>query len=206
MRGTARVLGICGGSGAGKTYLVNQIVARCERDGATTAVVSFDAYYRDLAHLTRDERSAVNFDHPASLDVELFVEHLALLAAGDVVDIPVYDFANHTRRTDVTAEAGPADLVVTDGILLLAFAAIRERLDTSVFLDCPPDVRLDRRIARDTVERGRAVYDVERQWTDTVAPMHDEFVGPYAETADVVVPFEHDRHSLLDELLAQLVR
>jgi len=199
--GDTRTWGICGGSGAGKTYLVNQVVRQARHD---VAVVPFDAYYHDLADLTRDERAAMNFDHPDSLDVELFVLHLMQLAAGEPAEVPVYDFANHTR-TGETITVEPAELVVTEGILLFSFPAVLAQLDLAIYLEAPAGVRLDRRVARDTVERGRFVGDVERQWAETVAPMHDQFVAPHADNADLTVPFGHERDVLLEDLFAQLV-
>ncbi len=197
------VLGVCGGSGAGKTYLVRQIQRHCAAVGWRVAQVSFDAYYRDLQHLTPVQRSAVNFDHPDSLDGDLFTHHVSRLATGEPVEVPLYDFANHTR-TDETAPVGPADVIVLDGILLYAFESVRTAIDLSVYLDVPADLRLDRRVARDTVERGRDVADVERQWREFVEPMHAQFVEPFASDADVVVGYADDRDELLEHLMNRL--
>lgn len=202
-RPPARVLGVCGGSGAGKTFLVRQLHERTAAAGIALAHVSFDAYYHDLSHLSAAERSAVNFDHPDSLDSELFVAHLEALAAGEAVEVPCYDFATHTR-TGRTERVGPADAVVVEGILLLTFAAVREVLDVAVYLDVPADLRLDRRMARDTVERGRDVADVERQWREFVEPMHATMVAPHAASADMVVGYGDDRDMLLDQLVDRL--
>lgn len=191
------VWGICGGSGAGKTYLVNQLLATFD---GTVAVVSFDSYYHDHSHLTPEERSQVNWDHPDSLDNELFVQHLQILQAGGSVEVPTYDFATHTRAP-LTVTAGPADLIIVEGILLFTFEEVRELVDLSIYLDVPPDVRLDRRVARDTVERGRDVADVERQWSQFVEPMHEQFVAPFATQADIYAPFGHNREALLEKLL-----
>ncbi len=191
------VWGICGGSGAGKTYLVNQVLAKF--DGAVS-VVSFDSYYHDHSHLTPEQRSQVNWDHPDSLDDQLFVKQLRILQSGGTVEVPTYDFSTHTRAA-VTNTAGPADLVIVEGILLFTIEEVRELVDTSVYLDVPPDVRHDRRIARDTVERGRDVADVERQWRQFVEPMHEQFVAPFATQADIYAPFGHNREALLEKLL-----
>lgn len=198
--GGVPVLAVCGGSGAGKTYLVRQLEQRCEAAGLSVAQVSFDAYYFDLQHLTTAQRSAVNFDHPDSLDGDLFAQHVRRLAAGHSASIPLYDFATHTR-TGECVTVGPADVVVLDGILLYAFEAVRSSIDVSVYLDVPAGLRLDRRVARDTVERGRDVADVERQWREFVEPMHQRFVEPFAADADHVVHYGEDRDELLDLLL-----
>ncbi len=200
----APVLGVCGGSGAGKTYLVRQIQSRCAAIGMRAAQVSFDAYYHDLQHLTPAQRSTVNFDHPDSLDGDLFARHVNRLATGEPIQVPLYDFSTHTRTAD-TASVGPADVIVLDGILLYAFESVRAGIDLSIYLDVPAGLRLDRRVARDTVERGRDVADVERQWKEFVEPMHAQFVEPFATSADVVVRYGEDRNDLLDHLMSRLL-
>ena len=177
------ILGICGGSGSGKSTLATAMVDAVGDDSVT--VVPFDAYYRDLGHLTMAQRAQVNFDHPSSLDVELFAAHLDALRMGQSIGVPEYDFATHTRTGDHTV-CDPRPLVIAEGILLLSEPAIRERLDVCVFLDVPEPVRFERRLARDTVERGREPDDVRRQFAASVAPMHDQFVQPHGITADVV--------------------
>ena len=194
------VLGVCGGSGSGKSYLVRQLDERCAERNLTLTHVSFDAYYHDLQHLTKAERALANFDHPDSLDGKLFVEHVVRLANGEAVDVPTYDFANHSR-TGQTETVGPADVVIVDGILLFAFPAVRAAIDISIYLDVPADLRLDRRVARDTVERGRDVADVERQWREFVEPMHKEHVEAHADSADLIVGYGDDREALLDQLM-----
>ncbi|RMH75574.1 MAG: uridine kinase, partial [Actinomyces sp.] len=167
---TSTVCGICGGSGAGKTTLTRLLVDRLGPE--RVSVLAFDAYYHDLSHLSPDERARRNYDHPDSLDHELFVEHLGALRAGAAIEVPVYDFATHTR-TGETRRLDPRPVVLVDGILLFAFAGIRDLLDHRIFIDVPADIRLARRIRRDVVERGRRPDDVRRQFARTVAPMHD---------------------------------
>ena len=181
--GQVLVCGVCGGTGAGKTTLVNDLVARWSGD---VALVAFDSYYHDLSHLEPTERAAVNYDHPDSLDVDLFVAHLDELRSGGVIEVPEYDFATHTRPGP-TRRVEATSLVLVDGILLLAFESIRERLDHAVFLDVATDLRFERRLRRDTRERGRSPASVHSQWTTTVDPMHRSFVGPSAAHADIVV-------------------
>ncbi|MXY11106.1 MAG: uridine kinase [Acidimicrobiaceae bacterium] len=194
------VFGICGGSGAGKTTLTKRLV---ERLGATeTSVLAFDAYYRDLSHLPFAERRRRNFDHPDSLDSDLFIQHLDALKQGLDADMPVYDFSTHTlsgRFERVSA----APLLLVEGILLLAFEEVAARMDYSIFMDVPEDVRLRRRIQRDVSERGRPEDHVRRQFAATVAPMHDAYVQPGRHRADrVVSPVGVDQ--LADELVAML--
>lgn len=192
------VLGICGGSGSGKSTLATACVTHHDDDAV--AVLPFDAYYRDLAGRPEAERRAVNFDHPDALDVELYCAHLDALRAGHAVGMPVYDFASHTR-TGETVRIEPASLVVAEGILLLSIDGVADRLDYSVFLDVPHEVRFERRLARDTVERGRDIADVHRQFDDSVAPMHERFVQPYGHRADVVYSHPWDVMSIAAEVL-----
>jgi uridine kinase len=195
------VLGICGGSGSGKSTLATACGACCGDDDVV--VLPFDAYYRDLTHLTVGERKMVNFDHPDSLDVELFASHLDALRSGQAVGIPMYDFATHTR-TGSSIMVGPASVVIAEGILLLSVATIATRLDYTVFLDVPEDTRFERRLARDTVERGRDATDVQRQFEQSVAPMHNQFVQPFGPRADRVLLHPWNVVDVADEVSQQL--
>lgn len=195
------VFGICGGSGAGKTTLTGRLL---ERLGADASVLAFDAYYRDHSHLPFAERRLCNYDHPDSLDSELFLEHLDALKAGAGVDVPVYDFSTHTLSGRFErVEAAPVLLV--EGILLLALAEAVDRLDYSVFLDVPEEIRLQRRIHRDMTERGRPEDHVRRQFAATVAPMHDAYVQPSRHRADrILAAASVGADQLTDELTAML--
>ena len=177
-----------GGSGAGKTTLVWSLA---DRLGAEVSVLWFDEYYHDLVHLTPDERALVNYDHPDSLDVDLLVSHLDGLLAGRPAEVPVYDFTTHTR-TGTTRRVDPRPVIVVDGILVLAFPVIRERLDVSVFVEAPAEVRLARRLDRDVRERGRTPESVRTQFAATVAPMHDAFVSPCRDLADLTLDGQGD--------------
>ena len=183
--GAPQIIGLAGGSCSGKTTLARVLAAHYDH---MASVLLFDDYYHDLSHLSPEARAKVNFDHPDSLDVALFCQHLRDLKAGEAAEVPHYDFATHTRPGTVHV-VPPRPIVLVDGILLLAVAACREQLDLRVFVDAPSRVRLDRRIERDVAERGRDEEGVRRQFAETVAPMHDEFVGPSVAHADVV--FEH---------------
>ena len=148
-------------------------------------------------HLSPEQRAAVNFDHPDSLDEVLLIEHLDGLLAGRPVDVPVYDFATHTR-TGRTRRVEPRPVVVVDGILVLAVPALRSRLDLAVFVDAPAEVRLARRMYRDVRERGRTTASVRAQFEATVAPMHETFVDPSAEYADLRLDGTGDLDANLD--------
>lgn len=195
------LFGICGGSGAGKTTLAVQLIERL--GPAHVSALAFDTYYRDLSHITMEERMQVNYDHPDSLDNELFAIHLAELRAGRSVDVPEYDFATHTRTGGfVRVEA--RDVVIVEGILLFCFPGIHELLDHAVFIDVPEHVRLERRIRRDVAERGRDADDVRRQFAEFVAPMHDEHVQPFRDRAHRVVTIEEDLQLVADEVMGLL--
>ena len=194
------MVGVVGGSGAGKTTLVRGLV---DRLGSDASVLWFDEYYHDLVHLDPAERAVVNFDHPDSLDVDLLVAHMAALLAGRPAEVPVYDFSTHTR-TGRTRLVQPGPVVVVDGILVLAFPAIRERLDVSVFVEAPAEVRLTRRLDRDVRERGRTPESVRAQFAATVAPMHEAFVSPCRAFADLVLDGQGDLSANLDLILDRL--
>lgn len=179
------VLGVAGGSGSGKTSVVDRII---DEVGATrVAVLRHDRYYHDLGHLTPEERMAVNVDHPSSFDDDLFVTHVQALVAGATVDSPRYDYATFTR-IDGRDRVEPRPVILVEGILLFASARIRELIDVKVYVDADADLRLLRRIRRDVLERGRTVEDVLGQYERTVQPMHLEFVEPSKRWADLIVP------------------
>ena len=182
------MIGVAGGSQTGKTTLAWGLE---DRLGADVSVLWFDEYYHDLVHLTPDERALVNYDHPDSLDVDLLVSHLDGLLAGRPAEVPVYDFTTHTR-TGTTRRVDPRPVIVVDGILVLAFPVIRERLDVSVFVEAPAEVRLARRLDRDVRERGRTPESVRTQFAATVAPMHDAFVSPCRDLADLTLDGQGD--------------
>ncbi len=199
---TVKVCGICGGSGAGKTTLTRRVLSSLGTD--LVSVLAFDSYYRDLTDIPMSERMLRNYDHPDSLDHQLFVNHLDMLRAGRAIDVPIYDFATHTRRAETErVEAHP--LVVVEGILLASFPEVAARIDLLVFIDVSEDIRLERRIKRDVAERGRQPDDVRRQFAETVAPMHDLYVEPFKDSADRVVGIDEDYDDVARELCASML-
>lgn len=176
-------IGVAGGSGSGKTTVAEALIEAIEG----VALVEHDWYYRHMPHLSYEQRSRVNYDHPDSLETDLLVEHLEALRAGRPVDRPVYDFTEHLRA-ERTIPLAPAPVVVVEGILVLADDALRSLLDLKVFIDTDPDLRLARRLERDIRERGRSVESVLAQYLATVRPMHNEFVEPSKRHADLIIP------------------
>ena len=197
------VVGIAGGTGSGKTTVAHKLAAAMPEGRCVT--IEHDAYYRDQSHLPADERATINYDHPAALESGLLAEHLRQLRSGEPVDIPIYDFATHTRKTE-TRRVEPARVIIVEGILVFTEAALREQMDIKIFVDTDADIRLIRRIRRDLEQRGRTFQSVRDQYYATVRPMHIEYVEPTKRWADLIVPEGGDNRVALDVLLGQLGR
>lgn len=179
------VIGIAGGSGSGKTTVLERIIEEFGPD--SIAVLDHDAYYRDLSHLSPEERAQFNFDHPDALETDLMREHLDCLIEGKTIEKPVYDFTTHTRR-DETEGVEPRPVIIIEGILVLAEPLLKERMDIKIYVDAADDIRLMRRIRRDMQERGRSIEGILQQYERTVRPMHLEFVEPSRREADIIIP------------------
>lgn len=179
------VLGVAGGTGSGKSTVVDAITRSLGPDAVS--VISHDAYYRDRSHLTPEQRQSINYDHPDALETSLLVEHIRALRKGHTVNIPVYDFAAHSRSTR-TLRIEPRPVLIVDGILLLADPELRELMDIRVFVDTDADLRLVRRIERDIAQRGRTFASVIHQYLETTRPMHLEFVEPSKRYAHLILP------------------
>lgn len=179
------VIGIAGGSGSGKSTVITRIVESIGLD--RICVLDHDAYYRDLSHLSFNDRTAFNFDHPNALETDLMRQHLDQLLEWQSIQKPVYNFKTHVREADTT-EVEPRSVIIVEGILVLAEPALVERMDIKLFVDAADDVRLLRRIERDLIERGRFIDSILEQYQRTVRPMHIEFVEPSKRRADVIIP------------------
>jgi len=196
------VIGVAGGTGSGKTTVARQILERVGTQHIT--YIPHDAYYRDHSHLTPEQRSQVNYDHPDSLETELLIEHLRELRACRAVEIPVYDFTTHTR-TRQTRHVEPAPVILVEGILVFVEAELRKLFDVMLYVDTDADVRFIRRLQRDIEERGRSVQSVCEQYLATVRPMHLEFVEPSKRYADVILP-EGGFNKVAIEMVAARIR
>lgn len=179
------IVGVAGGTGSGKTTIVREILRGLVPD--SVLVIQHDSYYKDRSHLPREERADVNYDHPDALETSLLVEHLRQLLAGQTTDIPIYDFVSHTRKLECR-QVQPCKVIVVEGILILADPELRDLFDIKVFVDTDADIRFIRRMERDIAERGRTRESVVAQYTQTVRPMHLEFVEPSKRYAHVIVP------------------
>ena len=179
------ILGIGGGTGCGKTTVVNQILA--ELPEGEVGVISQDSYYKDTSHLSYDERVKINFDHPRSIDFELLEKHLRELKKGNLIEQPVYSFVKHNRTGD-TIVTHPRKVMIVEGILILTNPDLRKMFDIKIFVHADSDERLIRRLKRDMAERGRSIDEVLERYQTTLKPMHHQFIEPMKEYADIIIP------------------
>jgi uridine kinase len=198
VRTTPVIIGIAGGSGSGKTTVVRRLMASLGDD--KVSVLEHDRYYRDRSDLRLEERAALNYDHPDSLETDLLVQHVTRLRAGEPVDAPQYDFARH-NRLEARDLVAPRAAIIVEGILIFADAPLRALMDVKVFVDADDDTRFIRRLQRDISERGRTVQSVIDQYLGTVKPMHLEFVEPSKRYADIIVPQGGHNDVAIDMLL-----
>jgi uridine kinase len=196
------VIGVAGGSGSGKTTVVRRIVDSLGPD--QVVVLEHDRYYRDRNDLRLEERAALNYDHPDSLETDLLVAHLRALKTGQPVDVPRYDFTRHARRSDVERYE-PRRAIIVEGILIFSEPALRELMEVKVFVDADADTRFIRRLQRDVAERGRTLDSVVEQYLATVKPMHFDFVEPSKRYADLIIPLGGHNTVAID-LMLSLVR
>ncbi|MBT7306243.1 MAG: uridine kinase [Bacteroidetes bacterium] len=179
------IIGIAGGTGCGKTTVVEQIIAQLPVD--EVCVISQDSYYKDTSDLSYQERVKINFDHPNSIDFDLLLQHLKALRDGASFEQPVYSFVEH-NRTGETITTHPKKVVIVEGILILTQPEIRAMFDVNVYVHADSDERLIRRLKRDISERGRNIDEVLTRYQTTLKPMHQEFIEPTKEFADIIIP------------------
>ena len=198
---TSFVIGVAGGSGSGKTTVVRRIVESLGPEQVT--LLDHDRYYRDRNDLRLEERAALNYDHPDSLETDLLVHHVRALKAGSAVAVPRYDFTRHARLQEKETFQ-PRRALIVEGILVFTDSALRELMDIKVFVDTDSDTRFIRRLQRDVAERGRTMESVIEQYQSTVKPMHLEFVEPSKRYADVIIPLGGHNTVAVDLLLTML--
>ena len=196
------VIGIAGGTGSGKTTLMNNIM---ERFGDVVTVLSHDNYYKRHDEMPYEERCKLNYDEPAAFDTSLMVYHLDQLRHGYAIDCPVYDFTVH-NRSDATIHLVPKSVIIVEGILIFENQELRDLMDIRIFVDTDADVRLCRRIKRDVNKRGRTLESVLRQYQETVKPMHERYVEPSKKYADLVVPEGGKNLVALDMIMGKIQR
>lgn len=169
------IIGIAGGSGSGKTSVTNKIMNNLE--GHSVALIEQDYYYKDQSHLTFEQRLKTNYDHPFAFDNDLLIQNLKSLQSGQIVEVPTYDYTNHTR-SDKTIAFQPKDVIIVEGIFALENEELRNMMDVKIYVDTDADLRILRRLVRDTKERGRTMESVIDQYLTVVRPMHNQFIEP----------------------------
>jgi uridine kinase len=197
------VIGVAGGTGSGKTTVTREILRRVGEE--RIAFIPQDAYYRDLAHLPRNLRERINFDHPDSLETDLLVQHLEQWREGHAIEVPVYDFKTH-MRTGKIIRVEPQRVALVEGILVFAEPRLRDLFDVKLYVDTDADIRFIRRLRRDIAERGRTTESVVEQYLSTVRPMHLEFVEPSKRYADVIIPEGGYNQVAMDMVVARIER
>ena len=196
------VIGIAGGTGSGKTTLMNNLIQRFSQD---VTVLSHDNYYKRHDDMTYEQRCQLNYDEPAALETDLMARHLDLLRQGRTIDCPVYDFTQH-NRSDETISIAPKKVIIVEGILIFENKELRDLMDIKIFVDTDADVRLCRRISRDVRKRGRTLESVLEQYQTTVKPMHEMYVEPNKKFADIVVPEGGKNLVALDMIMGRIQR
>ncbi|WIF94506.1 uridine kinase [Caminicella sporogenes] len=179
------IIGITGGTGSGKSTVAKAIYKSLPEN--SIAVIEQDAYYKDQRHLSFEERTKMNYDHPLAFDTELLLEHLNALLNGQPIEKPIYDFTNHIRK-DETIKVEPRDIIMLEGIMILEDKRLRDLMDIKIFVDTDADVRVIRRITRDMKERGRTLESIINQYLFTVKPAHQQFIEPTKKYADIIIP------------------
>lgn len=195
------IIGVAGGTGSGKTTVVQQIIS--ELPESEVSVISQDSYYHELNDLSYDERCEVNFDHPSAIDFDLMTKHLATLRSGNPIEQPVYSFEQHTRL-ERTQTVNPTPVVIVEGILVLAYPHLLDYFDLKLFVHADSDERLVRRLKRDVKERGRDFDEVVERYQNTLRPMHNEFIEPSKQHADLIIP-THKKNRVAVELIRDII-
>lgn len=191
------VIGIAGGSGSGKTTVVNRIIERISKE--KLAIIPQDSYYYDSSHIPIEDRKKINFDHPNAIEFSLLTEHLMMLKQGKSIEQPVYSYLTCTRG-EHTVHVEPKDVIIVEGILVLTDPQLRELMDIKVFVDADSDDRLARIIMRDMVERGRTAETALSHYANTVKPMHLQFIEPSKRFADLIIPQGGHNEKAIDVL------
>ena len=185
------IIGISGGSGSGKTYISEKLIGECQKGVA--CLISQDSFYKDLSHLSFEERGSQNFDEPSSLDFELFIQVVHTLYKGKGVEIPIYDFSQHIRSSGFQ-KIKPTPVIILDGTLLFSHPKLIDLINLKVYIDTPDEVRLSRRVRRDIRERDRTYDSVMEQYSNSVRPMFDKHIAPTIKYADIVIDLHKNKN------------
>jgi len=197
------IIGIAGGTGSGKTTVVRNILKKLDTENVL--VISQDNYYRDHLDLTYEERSKINFDHPRSIDFDLLTQHVKDLKIGLPIEQPVYSFVTHSR-TGETINTFPKKVIIVEGILVFTHPELRDLFDLKIFVHADPDERLIRRIQRDIQERGRDLDEVLTRYRTTLKPMHEQFIEPSKNHADIIIPNMKKKNEAAIKMLSTVIK
>jgi len=195
------LIGICGGTGSGKSTVAREIYESLNETEIT--IIQQDAYYKDQTHMQIEERCKTNYDHPFAFDTDLLIEHIQKLFAGETIQRPIYDFSIH-NRSDETITITPRNIIILEGIMILEDKRLRDLMDIKLFVDTDADLRIIRRIVRDINERGRTLDSVIDQYTNTVKPAHEQFIEPYKKYADIIIPEGGFNKVAIDIMVAKI--
>lgn len=195
------IIGIAGGSGSGKTTVVNKIIQGIPKN--SVSIISQDAYYFDNGHLSAEEKAEINFDHPSSIEFELLIKHIDQLKKGETIQMPIYSYVSCARSNE-TIQVRPRKVIIVEGILILTDEALRNRMNIKVYVDADADDRLMRISKRDVEERGRSFKQVLKHYESFVKPMHLQFIDPTKRYADIIVPQGGENHVAIDILSAKI--
>ena len=196
------IIGVTGGSGSGKTSVCREIFKQFQ--GKSIMMLEHDSYYKDQSHMSFEERLETNYDHPLAFDTDLLIEQFKQLMAGEAVDIPVYDYTNHTRSEEVIHQE-PKEVIILEGIMILENQRLRDLMDIKIFVDTDDDLRIIRRIQRDMTERGRSLDSIIDQYLGVVKKMHEQFIEPTKKYADVIIP-EGAHNTVAIDLMVSKIR
>lgn len=195
------LIGITGGTGSGKSTVAKSIYRNFKKE--SIAIIMQDSYYKDQSHLTFDERTKTNYDHPHAFDTPLLIEHLETLLRGEAIEMPIYDFTVHTRKKETIKEE-PKDIIIVEGILILEDEKLRDLFDIKIYVDTDADIRILRRLTRDIRDRGRTLESVIEQYLSVVRPMHLQFIEPTKRYADLIVPEGGKNRVAIDILVSTI--
>ena len=196
------IIGIAGGSGSGKTTIAHELYDQFKND--RIRIITEDSYYKNHPEMSMAERNKINFDHPDAFDTELLISQLQDLLNGKAIEMPIYDFTTHLRSTE-TVHVEPADIIILEGILVLASEELRKFMDIKLFVDADDDIRFIRRLQRDTQERGRSIDWIISQYLATVKPSYNQFVEPCKKYADIIIPQGGENQVAIDMVSSKLL-
>jgi uridine kinase len=195
------VIGVAGGSGSGKTSVTKAIIDSFK--GHSILMIEQDYYYKDQSHLPMEERLKTNYDHPLAFDNDLLIEHIEKLLRYEAIEKPVYDYAIHTRSSEII-DVEPKDVIILEGILILEDERLRDLMDMKLYVDTDADLRIIRRLLRDIKERGRSMDSVIEQYVNVVRPMHNQFIEPTKRYADIIIPEGGHNHVAIDLMVTKI--